>query len=125
MTDQTHIVNETGFRQDFARVTPFLSLAVPVILVTSLTFLRLADPTLFCAQMNAKESICGPEYTHAAVRFLRGLGLAAWVALVLISGLAILRNGSRRLASLSWIVSALLLAAFGVLWLVAPSDTCP
>lgn len=107
------------------RAAPFLAFAEPVGLFGALAVLRFAEPTLFCVQMNSTESICGPAYTHTAVRFLQVSGYFLWAALLAAAGIDMIRGKATRFASLAGVASPVLLTVVAAIWMTAPTDSGP
>ena len=117
---------KTLFRSARA-LSPWLALAVPLLLFGVLRTLGSLAPGLFCAEMNpgGKEFICGARYTNAGIRLLQLLWLSLWVLLLLTGGVELVRRRATRSAVIAWSVSALLLGGLAVLWLALPVDDGP
>ena len=114
------------FRSDRA-LSPWLSLAVPLILWGILLALRSLTPSLFCMDVNpgGKEFICGPNYSHNGIRLLQLSGLSVWVLLLITGGAELFRGRATRPAVIAWSISALLLVSLAMLWLSIPVDDSP
>ena len=108
-------------------LTPWLSLAVPLLWLSILLGLGYLAPHLFCMEMNpgGKEFICGARYSHIGIQVIQRVGLFAWVSLLLIGGAQLLLVRTSRPAVIAWTVSALLLVGLAVLWLAVPVSDCP
>ncbi len=57
-------------------LSPWLSLAVPLLLLVNLQALGYSAPGLFCMAVDSggKELICGPDYTHTRCKGFPGIG---------------------------------------------------
>ena len=108
-------------------LTPWLSLATPLVWISLLVGLSYLAPHLFCIEMNpgGKEFICGARYSHIGIQVIQRVGVFAWVLLLLTGGAQLFLVRTSRAAVIAWSVSALLLGAFAVLWLAAPVSNCP
>jgi hypothetical protein len=108
-------------------LSPWLSLAVPLLLFVVLQALGYLSPGLFCAQMNpgGKEFICGPRYTHIGISLLQLLGLCVWVLLLVTGGAELFRRRATRPAVVAWSVSAVLFVSFAMLLLTLPVEDGP
>lgn len=106
---------------------PWLALLIPIILYGVLACLRLLDAGLFCVALNpgGREFICGSDYSHVGVRLIQRLGLMAWVAVLLISGVKVIRGEAERASAFAWLVSAALFITLAVLWLNMPYECSP
>jgi len=108
-------------------LSPWLSLAAPLLLFFILQGLKYLSPNLFCVAVNpgGKEFICGPGYSHVGIGFLRLLGLCVWVLLLLIGFTELYRGSATRPAVIAWSVSAVLFVSLTMLALSLPATECP
>ena len=107
--------------------SPWLALLIPIILYGVLECLSLLDPGLFCVAVNpgGREFICGSDYSHVGVRLIRLLGTIAWVAVLLIGGVKVIRGEAARPSAFAWSVSATLFLALVVLRHNMPNECTP
>lgn len=115
-----------GIMKKFLRLSPWLSLAVPLLLLGSLMTLRSLLPSLFCVEINpgGKEFICGPAYSHIGISRLQLLGHFVWVLSLIAGGAEVFRRCATWPAVIAWSVSVLLLASLTMLWLTLPVEDC-
>ena len=108
-------------------LTPWLSLAEPIVWLGILFVMKALWPSLFCVAINSggKELICGSDYSHPGINLLQSLGLCLWVLLLVIGGVEVFRRRASWPAVIAWSVSALLLVGLAVLWLSLPVVDCP
>lgn len=106
---------------------PWLALAVPVALYGVLAFLRALDPSLFCMAVNpgGKEFVCGPSYSHVGVRVIQSAGLIAWLFVLVVGGVTVIRGKATRASTVAWSISTVLLLALAVLWATRPFEDMP
>jgi len=113
--------------RSFRTVSPWLSLAEPILLLSILWVLKNLWPDLFCVAVNpgGKEFICGADYSHPGIHLLQSLGFCLWVLLLAIGGVEVFRRKASWPGVIAWSVSALLIVGLAVLWLSLPVVDCP
>lgn len=111
----------------FRLSSPWLALLIPVILYGVLVCLSALAPGLFCVAVNpgGREFICGSAYSHPGVRLIQFLGPLVWAAVLLISGVEVIRGEATRSSIFAWLVSAALFLTLVVLWLNMPNEDAP
>jgi hypothetical protein len=110
-----------------SRLSPWLSLAVPLFLFAILQALSYLAPSLFCVAMNpgGKEFICGARYSHIGIRLIQLIGIVVWVLLVVTGRAEVFQGRATRSAVIAWSLSTLLLVSLTMLWLTLPVNECP
>lgn len=109
------------------RLSPCLSLVVPLFWMGSLLVLSHLSPNLFCTEMDpgSKELNCGPRTAHLGIQLLQQFGFAVWVLLLVTGGAVVLSRKATWPALIAWSISALMLCSLVMLWMTLSVGDAP